>query len=590
MQLTRAGVWGAAGLFAAIVAFGLVSVWLATRQPSIALGVETLPAIVLLVTTGLALAAAGCAALVVYPGETFGRLAIAASLAWFAAGWASPGGGVSPLFTAGLVLASASAPIVGHAILGYGTSISGRTRALVATGYVACVVVLGLAPAITQASAGDCPACPANLIALVDEPTVGRLAATAGLVLAASWAAMVAIVAGMRVARASTAARRTIAPVAVPGTVAIVAFGIDAARSVPRGSLGVEGIDQALWTVESIALIVLAAGSALRLVRGRRTRDAVAAIVLDLARGSEAGRLQDRLRLLLGDPGLVLAYPAGDGRLVDALGAPAPALDVPGRHTTPLVRDGDVVAVIRHRAGLEHDGDRMSGIAVAAGLALDNERLLAESRARLADIRASRARVVEAGDRERARLEHDLHDGAQQRLAGLALAVRVTRSALLPGGAELAGQTPGPAAAALAEAETEVRAAIADLRDVAHGIYPAVLADMGLGPAAASLAEHGHFAVAIEAMPADRLPVPVEATAYLVLAETPARVGARKARARGEVVDGRLRVRLILDGIEPDRVVDLTDLEDRVGALEGSMTTSMMDLAMVIEVDLPCGS
>ena len=122
MQLTRAGVWGAAALFAAIIAFGLGSAWLATRQPSIALGVETPAAIVLFLAAGLALAAAGCAAVVVYPGEAFGRLAIATSLAWFAAGWGSPGVGISLLFTAGLVLASASAPLVGHAILGYGTS------------------------------------------------------------------------------------------------------------------------------------------------------------------------------------------------------------------------------------------------------------------------------------------------------------------------------------------------------------------------------------------------------------------------------------------------------------------------------------
>ena len=113
---------------------------------------------------------------------------------------------------------------------------------------------------------------------------------------------------------------------------------------------------------------------------------------------------------------------------------------------------------------------------------------------------------------------------------------------------------------------------------------------MGLGPAAASLAEAGHVAIAIEAMPAGRLPVPVEATAYLVLAETPARAGARGGRARGEVVDGRLRVRLALDGVDAQRVVDLTDLEDRVGALDGTLATTRLDDAMVIEVDLPCGS
>ena len=207
MQLTRAGVWGAAGLFAAIVAFGLGSIWVATRQPSIALGVETPVAIVLLLATGLALAAAGCAALAVYPAEAFGRLAIAASLAWFAAGWASPGAGSSLLFTAGLVLASASTPLVGHAILGYGTSLAGPIRALAAIGYVAWVVLLGLVPAVTRAAVADCPVCPANLLALADAPAVGRLAATAGLALAASWAAVDAVVATLRVARASTAAR-----------------------------------------------------------------------------------------------------------------------------------------------------------------------------------------------------------------------------------------------------------------------------------------------------------------------------------------------------------------------------------------------
>ena len=591
MQLTRAGVWGAAGLFAAIVAFGLGSVWLATRQPSIALGVETPAAIVLLLATGLALAAAGCAALAVYPAEAFGRLAIAASLAWFAAGWASPGAGSSLLFTAGLVLASASTPLVGHAILGYGTSLAGPIRALAAIGYVAWVVLLGLVPAVTRAAVADCPVCPANLLALADAPAVGRLAATAGLALAASWAAVVAVVATMRVARASTAARRLLAPVVLPGAVAVGAFGIDAARSLPRGSIGVDSVDQALWGVAGIALITLAAGSVMRVVRGRRTRDALAAIVLDLARGTEAGRLQDRLRSVLGDPRLTLAYPTGDGRLVDARGAPSPSLDGPGRHVTPLVRDGDDVAVIGHRAGLEHDADRMAAIATGAGLALDNERLLAESRARLADIRASRARVVEAGDRERARLERDLHDGAQQRLAGLALAVRMTRSALPAGEAGMAGPSVEPdAAAALEDAEAEVRAAIADLREVAHGIYPAVLADMGLGPAAASLAEAGHVAFVIEAMPAGRLPVPVEATAYLVLAEAPTRAGARQARAHGARVDDRLRVRLALDGIDTGRVLDLTDLEDRVGALDGTLTTTTVDDAMVIEVELPCVS
>jgi len=585
------GVGAAAGLFAAMVAFGIGSTWLATRPPSIALGVEPADAVFLFVATGLALAGAGCAALVVYPAEAFGRLIIAASLAWFVAGWTSPGTGISPLFTAGLVLASATAPLVGHAILGYGTSVTGPMRVLVAIGYVACIGLLGLAPAITRASTADCVACPTSLLGLVDAPAAGRMAASAGLALAAAWAAAVAVVAGVRVARASAAARRLIGPVVVPGVIAIAAFGLDAARSVPRGWIGVDEIDRVTWAVRAIALIVLAAGSGARIVRARRTRDAIAAIVLDLARGTEAGRLQDRLRSVLGDPGLVLAYPTGDGRLVDARGATAPPLDGPGRHATPLVRDGDVVAVIGHRAGIELDADRMTGIAAGAGLALDHERLLAESRARLADIRASRARVVEAGDRERARLERDLHDGAQQRLAGLALAIRVARSGVVAGGALTQGESsaPAPTEAALADAETEVRAAIADVREVAHGIYPAVLADMGLGPAVVALAEAGSVIFVVEAMPAERLPVAVEATAYLVIAEMPARAGAVHATVGSEVGDGRLRVRIVVDGVA-GRDVELTDLEDRVGALDGSLVATRDGDTMVIEVSLPCAS
>ena len=127
------------------------------------------------------------------------------------------------------------------------------------------------------------------------------------------------------------------------------------------------------------------------------------------------------------------------------------------------------------------------------------------------------------------------------------------------------------------------------MREVAHGIYPAVLADMGLGPAVVALAETGAVIYVVEAMPAERLPVAVEATAYLVIAEAPARAGAVHATVGGEVVDGRLRVRLVLDGVA-GRDVELTDLEDRVGALDGSLVATQDGDTMVIEVSLPCAS
>ena len=113
----------------------------------------------------------------------------------------------------------------------------------------------------------------------------------------------------------------------------------------------------------------------------------------------------------------------------------------------------------------------MGEIIGAAGLALEHERLVAVSRARLAELRASRARVVEASDRERRRLERDLHDGAQQRLAGLALAIRLARSRP-PHEDQRAGEERAHEAA-LETAESELRATIADVRDIGHGIYPA---------------------------------------------------------------------------------------------------------------------
>ena len=349
-------------------------------------------------------------------------------------------------------------------------------------------------------------------------------------------------------------------------------------------------VDQALWAVEGIALIVLAAGSAMRVIRGRRTRDALAAIVLDLARGTEAGRLQDRLRSMLGDPGLALAYPTGDGRLVDATGAPAPSLDGPGRRITPLVRDGDVVAVIGHRAGLEHDADRMAAIATGAGLALDNERLLAESRARLADIRASRARVVEAGDRERARLERDLHDGAQQRLAGLALAVRMTRSALPPGQAGMVGPSVEPdAAAALEDAEAEVRQrSPTSARSRMASTLPS-WPTWGWGLRQPRSPRPGMSPSSSRRCPPAGCPSPWRRRrTSSSRRRPPAPVPARPAPTARASTTGSGCASPSMASTR--RVLDLTDLEDRVGALDGTLTMTTVDDAMVIEVDLPCGS
>src|SRR5438034_4059919 len=156
-------------------------------------------------------------------------------------------------------------------------------------------------------------------------------------------------------------------------------------------------------------------------------------------------------------------------------------------------------------------------------MSIENERLQAEVRAQLAEVRASRQRIVEAGDRERRRVERNLHDGAQQRLATLALSLAMLR--------DRDGADPATAAS-LAQASAELKQAIDELRELARGIHPAILAEEGLPAAVEALADRSSLPVRVTADFDARLPGPVEAIAYFVVAESLANV-AKYARASG---------------------------------------------------------
>jgi signal transduction histidine kinase len=167
--------------------------------------------------------------------------------------------------------------------------------------------------------------------------------------------------------------------------------------------------------------------------------------------------------------------------------------------------------VLLPRTGLLDNPELVEEVASAARLALENERLQAEVRAQLEDLRASRARIIEAGDAERRRLERDLHDGAQQRLVGLTLALRLLRAQLGP-------DQDQQLTARLDEAEAELRRAVTELRGLAHGIHPAVLSDEGLAAALEALAEGTLAPLRIAAVPQERFPPAVETAAYMVVA------------------------------------------------------------------------
>jgi len=294
----------------------------------------------------------------------------------------------------------------------------------------------------------------------------------------------------------------------------------------------------------------------------------------------------------LGDPDLEVAYPLGDPeRLVDATGTAVEPATREGRAVTPLTRQGETVALLSHRPGLLEDPAIVDEVIAATRLAVDNERLQAEVLAQLQELRASRARIVTTGDAERRRLERDLHDGAQQRLVGLSLALRLARAQ--PG----AGADPN-LTTVLDQADERLRAAIGELRELAHGIYPAALADDGLAAAVEALAEHTAVPLTIIHMPQERLPGPVETAAYFLIAETTGCLATLPA-AGGVTLDvrrhgNRLAVDVTQDGAgQPDRELEarLTGLADRVGALGGQLQVEhVAGGRTTIRAEMPCGS
>jgi signal transduction histidine kinase len=225
-----------------------------------------------------------------------------------------------------------------------------------------------------------------------------------------------------------------------------------------------------------------------------------------------------------------------------------------------------------------------------AGVVADeNLRLDAELQRRLDELRESRARIVEAGYAERKRVERDLHDGAQQRLVALALELQLVRAKL---------QTDPTAAADLLEtAADELTGATQELRELARGLHPPLLADRGLVPALEALATRAPVPVAVEADGVERAPEAVEAAAYFVVSEALTNV-ARHAQAEHAVVrverrDGLLCVEIEDDGsggAELAAGTGLRGLADRVGALDGELEVdSRAGRGTTVRARLPVG-
>jgi signal transduction histidine kinase len=563
----------AVGAFGLGIAAGILTLQAARDHPGYWFAGSSDAAGIAFLAAGWSLIACGLASWLRRPSSRCGLLLAAAGFAWFVPEWNTPEVGSALAFTIGLSLGAACPALVAHAVLAYP---SGRLRShavagVVAAAYAGAVVLLGVLPTLLfDPKAEACSACPDNLLLVTGREEAAADLTRAGVYVGLGWAVALAVLGALQLVRGSRANR----PVVGAGIVYLVLVAGTFAVSVDRGFVTNGTVERRLWLGQAASLVAVAAAVGWSLARARRARGAIARLVVELTQSPPPGGLGHALARIVGDPGLALAYPLGDGsRLVDADGRPVEL--PPASETTSLVRDGRTVAVLAHRPGLLDDEQLVEEVAAAARLALENERLQAEVKARLDELRSSRARIVEAGDAERKRLERDLHDGAQQRLVGLSLSLRLLRSRV------------DDADGRLERAESELRRAAAELRELAHGIFPAVLADEGLGPAVEALAEEGHVPIRIRGIPEKRYDASIETAAYTVVAEA--------VRAATDTVDvgatasaGTLVVEV---ATRNGAAVDLTALEDRIGALDGRLIVRPeAGGGTTIRAELPCAS
>ena len=403
------------------------------------------------------------------------------------------------------------------------------------------------------------------------------LDAIAPLSLAASVGLAVAVL-GLLVVRSRTlgpATRRRLLPALFAG----IALGANVAVSgairlgINPELFGDGRVIAATYVVDMLVAVAVLAG----LLQEQLARGAVARLVVELEGrdGAERPRrAREALRRALGEPTLDLLFDDGHGGYLDVEGAPAASpIGRPGRAVTSLVdADRSPIGMLVHDPGLLDDPGLVSAVTAALRLEADNRRLADEVQRQLGEVRASRARIVAAGDAERRRVERDLHDGAQQRL--IALSMDITRLRIT---AERTGD--GALRDELSGLGRQLDGTIAELRELARGIVPGILGDAGLPAAIESLALRSPVPVTVDIQLAERLPAAVESTAYFVVAEALTNVARHAAGSTGTVTIRRLAggIQVVVQdtgpgGADPARGTGLQGLADRVGAIDGRLT------------------
>jgi signal transduction histidine kinase len=494
-------------------------------------------------------------------------------------------------FTLWYLLRTLPEGVIAHllAVFPDGRATTRPQRVFIVANYVATVPLALVQLLLVQPVRLGCAGCPDELLLLGDRRPYGDAVLTISNLSYVALGAMLLWLMAVRWRQASGPRRRSLAPVGAVGVVLVVAYVAREALETVVSSPPLTGaLDLVVITTLMLWPLAFLAG----LARTRLDRWVVGDLAVQLGEPLPPGRLEQALAHALHDPTLQLAYWLPDRHaFVDAAGRPVELPAAGGdRAVTILRHDGDPVAAMLHDTALDDDPELVRAVAATARMTIENERLQAEVRVQLEEVRASRARIVEFGDAERRRVERNLHDGAQQRLVNLSLALGIARS-------QLPATPDGELAAALDEAAAELRLALAELRELARGIHPVILSEAGLGPALASLVDRSSIPATVTVVPPDRLPPRVEETAYYVASEALANA-AKHAHATAVTISARrlngdLLVEVGDDGVggaDPNGS-GLRGLADRVAAVDGHLRVhSPAGEGTRITAELPCGS
>jgi signal transduction histidine kinase len=511
----------------------------------------------------------------------FGRLLVLAGGAWFLAALSSSTNDV--VYSIGRTAGWAVEAGLLCLILAFPTGrltapvdrwLAGAAVAVVATLFLPTALITESYPAPSQFS--TCVAdCPRNAFMLLgSEPAwVGDVLVPLRELLAS--VLLLAIVGRLayRISRATRLMRRTLVPVLL--------FAILRTLSIAVG-LGLRraGVDDSILiastTVTELCLPAMCIGFFIGLVRWRmHTADSLLALAQGLRGPGEGTERRDLIAATLSDPTVELAFrkDVGGSGWVDADGRPFSLPPPPSDRSATLIFDDDgPVAALVHDAALGDQRQFVEAVGAYVFVWDDNQRLTARVERSLTDLRESRARILAAADEERRRIERDLHDGGQQRLVALRIRLELAE--------EVMGQDPRRAREMLHRLGAEIDAALDELRSLAAGVYPSLLAARGLPDALRTAALRSPVPTSVEVEGRDRYPDEVETAAYFCCIEALQNV-AKHAPDAGSIAislnrNGDLRFEVRDDGrgfaIDVATMGNgLTNMRDRLAAVGGEL-------------------